>query len=238
MLSDSPSWVLRAGDREVLDRLSGHAQGQGGPGEREVRLGAQRLLARRHVGAGHGDDQAEGAGGQLVGAPEVAAHEVGGPQPHEAVHEHGPLGEALGQRDGALEGDRELGVGVAAVRVEGRGHRGERPDLAEVPLGAGRQVCDERQRGVVETDGLGVGEHAGGHLGGPVVVLERPDRVAGTGVLVGQLGGHLVGAPGVQDLERLGQPAVQQPPGRRADQVVRRGRAAGRGRSRSRPGAR
>ena len=69
-------------------------------------------------------------------------------------------------------------------------------------------------------DRLGVGEHAGGDLTGPVVVLDGPGTQTRPRVLVGQLPGHLVGRTGVQELQRLGEPPVQQPSSRGADQVV------------------
>ena len=161
-------------------------------------------------------------GGQGMGRRDVAADEPRRPQADERVHQRVPQGESLGQGAGPLERPRELGVGVAAVGVERGRHRGQRADLQQVAVEAVRQLRELPERGLVQVDRLGVREDAGGGLRGAVVVLECPGAVSGTGVLVGQLPRHLVGAAGVQELQRLRQSAVQEPARGRADLLVRR----------------
>ena len=205
-----------AGELEVLLRRCRHAQRQGRAGEGEMGLAAES--SQDGVAVGDRDRP----GGQGMGRRDVAADEPRRPQADERIHQRVPQGESLGQGAGPLERPRELGVGVAAVGVERGRHRGQRADLQQVAVEAVRQLRELPERGLVQVDRLGVSEDAGGGLRGAVVVLECPGAVSGTGVLVGQLPRHLVGAAGVQELQRLRQSAVQEPARGRADLLVRR----------------
>ena len=72
----------------------------------------------------------------------------------------------------------------------------------------------------VQPDGLGVGKHSGGDIGGPLVVGDRALRPPGPRVLLSELGGHTVRVLGVEQFQALGDAAVQQPAFRRADARV------------------
>jgi hypothetical protein len=67
-----------------------------------------------------------------------------------------------------------------------------------------------------------MGEPAGRDIGGAPVVGHRPRRPAAPGVLLGQLSGDRVDVVGLEQLESLGNPPVQQPALRRADVGVGR----------------
>ena len=70
---------------------------------------------------------------------------------------------------------------------------------------------------MVQPDGLGVGKHPGGELGGPLVVGNRALGPPGPRVLLGELGRDPVRVLGVQQFQALGDAPVQQPAFRRAD---------------------
>ena len=85
---------------------------------------------------------------------------------------------------------------------------------------AGRKPAHEVERTFVEVHALGPCEAIRRRFSGQGVVPQRPVRLAAAGVLVGELGGHLVELPRVQDLQCLCQASMEQPPPRGADLVV------------------
>ena len=92
-----------------------------------------------------------------------------------------------------------------------------RQQLLPIACATLRQAGQHRQRGAMQTDRLGVRETGRGHLGGPAVVADRTVAASAAHVLLGQLRRHRVGVVGVQQLETLRDPAVQQPAPRRCD---------------------
>ena len=199
------------GEVEVRDPLGRTTQRQRRAGVREVGLAHQDV-----VGARHG----QGAGGDPQRVLHVALHEPRRPEPEQRGDEPavGPGG--LGQRDGPLEDGAQLGGGVALRGVQRRGHREQAVQLALVALPARRLGGHDRQRLAMQPDRLGRGEPGRGHLGGPHVVLPGPVGPAAPVVLLGEQRRVVVVPGGGGQLQRLREPPVQQPPLRRADQVV------------------
>ena len=183
------------------------AEADGRPADGEVGRAAQ-------LGAGVGEGQRPG--GRPVPVRGASLDELRRPERDQAGERRVFTAERFRQGDRALERALELRGGVAVPGVERCGHGLQNLELAPVPVFALRQAAHDRQRLLVQPDRLGVGEHARGELGGAAVVGHRPARPPAARVLPGELSRDGVRVVGVQELEGLGHPAVQQPPLRRA----------------------
>ena len=106
--------------------------------------------------------------------------------------------------------------------VERCGHGLEYFQFPPVPVPALGQAVHDRQRLPVQPDRLSMGEPACCDVGGTPVVSHGPHRPAAPGVLLRQLSGDRADVLRLEQLERLRDPPVQQPPFRRADLGISR----------------
>ena len=199
------------GEFEMSQPFRGHPQGEGRAADREMRRPAQ--LGTR-VG------QRQRAVGPLITVGDPPLDEPRCPERDHAGDRGAGAAQRLGEGDRAFEGSLQMLGRVAVPGVQRRRHRLQNRKFPGVPVPPGRHGRDDRQRLLVQPDGLGVAEPGRRDLGRSLVVGQRPRGPPAAGVLLRELGRDRVGVLGVEQLEALGDPAMQEPAFRRADRRV------------------